>query len=156
MKKFETEFKWAVYFMLLLFIWFYMEKLMGLHANYVRFEGIFSILILAPQAFLYHFALRQKREKYFKGNISWKQAFFSGAILTLIIAGLSPIVSYSTTAVISPEFMDNLRMQTGQSKDIYSANRFSTDLLFSLLSNGIVIAAIMAILIRQREKTKNK
>jgi hypothetical protein len=151
MKKFEIEFKWAVYFILLLFTWFYLEKILGLHDQYVKWEGLFSLLVIIPQAVLYHFALKIKKNNFFKGKITWKQAFFSGAILTLIIAGLSPIVSYTATAVISPDFMDNLRQLSGYSADVYSANQFAKSMLFSLLSNGIVISAITAILIKQKE-----
>ena len=152
MGKFEIEFKWAIYFIILLFLWFYMEKLLGLHDQYVKWEGLFSFLIILPQALLYHFALKNKKLKYYQGKISWKQAFFSGAILSLIIAGLSPIVSYTATAVVSPDLMENLREQSGRSVDVYSANKFATNMLFSLLSNGIVIAAVIAILNKKREK----
>lgn len=152
MSKFEIEFKWAVYFIILLFIWFYVEKILGLHNQYIKWEGLFSLLIIIPQAVLYHFALKTKKIQYYKGDITWKQAFFTGAIISLIIAGLSPIVSYTTTAVISPDFMENLRQESGQSVDVFSSNQFATSMLFSLLSNGIVISAVMAILIKWKEK----
>jgi len=151
MRKFEIEFKWAIYFVLLLLIWFYLEKILGLHDQYVKWEGLFSLLVIIPQAVVYHFALKIKKKAYYKGKITWKQAFFSGAILSLIIAGLSPIVSYTATAVISPDFMENMRQQSGHSIDIYSANQFATNMLFSLLSNGIVISAIIAIFIKRKE-----
>lgn len=152
MSKFEIEFKWAVYFIILLFIWFYVEKILGLHNQYIKWEGLFSLLIIIPQAVLYHFALKTKKIQYYKGDITWKQAFFTGAIISLIIAGLSPIVSYTTTAVISPDFMENLRQESGQSVDVFSSNQFATSMLFSLLSNGIVISAVMAILIKWKER----
>jgi hypothetical protein len=126
MSKFEIEFKWAVYFIILLFIWFYVEKILGLHDQYVKWEGLFSLLIIIPQAVLYHFELKTKNIQFYNGEITWKQAFFSGAILTLILAGLSPIVSYTTTAVISPDFMENLRQESGQSVDVFSSNQFAT------------------------------
>jgi hypothetical protein len=151
MSKFEIEFKWAVYFIILLFIWFYVEKILGLHDQNVKWEGLFSLMVIIPQAVLYHLALKTKKNQFYKGKISWKQAFFSGAIISLIIAGLSPIVSYTTTAVISPDFMENFRQQSGQSRDVFSANQFATSMLFSLLSNGIVISAIIAILIKRKE-----
>jgi hypothetical protein len=150
MSKFEIEFKWAVYFIILLFIWFYVEKILGLHNQYIKWEGLFSLLIIIPQAVLYHFALKTKKIQYYKGDITWKQAFFTGAIISLIIAGLSPIVSYTTTAVISPDFMENLRQESGQSVDVFSSNQFATSMLFSLLSNGIVISAV--ILIKWKER----
>jgi len=151
MGKFEIEFKWAVFFIILLFVWFYMEKFLGLHDQHVKWEGLFSFLIILPQALLYHFALKDKKYNYYQGNISWKQAFFSGAILSLVIAGLSPVVSYTATAFVSPDLMENLRQQSGASVDVYSANRFATNMLFSLLSNGIVIAAVIALVNKKRQ-----
>ena len=152
MKKFEIEFKWAIYFILILFGWFYLEKIIGLHDKHVKWEGLFLFLIIIPQVILYRLAFKNKKTEFYRGKMTWKQAFFSGAVLSLLIAGISPIVGYTTTVVISPEFMDNVRAQTGQSADIYSANQFATNLLFSLLSNGIVISAVLALIMRSKQK----
>jgi len=108
MKKFEIELKWASVFTAISIAWVYLEKYLGYHDAKVSSQAIFSFWLLIPQALIYVVAIREKREKYYKGEITWQKAFISGVVLSAVIAGLSPAAIYLMLEVVSPEFLSSI------------------------------------------------
>ncbi len=108
MKTIGIEIKWAIYFIVMMLSWMFMEKLSGLHDEHLDQHAIYTNFIMIPAILVYFFALKDKREKFYGGKISYKQAFKSGAIITAIITIFSPLTQYITSTIITPDYFENI------------------------------------------------
>jgi hypothetical protein len=158
MKKFEIELKWASAFTAISIAWVYFEKYLGYHDTNVSSQPIFSFWLMVPQALIYIVAIRQKRERYYGGEITWQKAFISGVVLSAIIAGLSPAAVYLMTEFISPEFMSNIvevRAEQGLPREgleqIYNLNTMLRDAIFNNLATGVFFSAIIALFLKNKK-----
>lgn len=158
MKKFEIELKWATAFTAISIAWVYFEKYLGYHDEFVSSQAIFSFWLLIPQALIYVVAIREKREKYYNGEITWQKAFISGVVLSAVIAGLSPAAIYLMTEVISPEFLSNIvevRAEQGVPREglvqIYNLNSMISQAIFNNLGTGVFFAAVIGLIFKNKK-----
>jgi hypothetical protein len=158
MKKFEIELKWATAFTAISIAWVYLEKFLGYHDAKVSSQAIFSFWLMIPQALIYIVAIRQKREKYYGGEITWQKAFISGVVLSAVIAGLSPAAIYLMLEFISPEFLSNIvevRAEQGMPREglvqIYNLNNMVTQAIFNNLATGVFFSAIIALFLKNKK-----
>src|SRR3546814_16706793 len=101
MKNIKIEIKWAIIFLIVTFVWMFMEKLIGLHDQYIKQHEIITNLFAIPAIAIYAFALLNKRKKFYNGVMTYKQGFMSGLIITIIFTVLEPIKQYIVSVFIS-------------------------------------------------------
>src|SRR3546814_14263979 len=77
MKNIKIEIKWAIIFLIVTFVWMFMEKLIGLHDQYIKQHEIITNLFAIPAIAIYAFALLNKRKKFYNGVMTYKQGFRS-------------------------------------------------------------------------------
>jgi uncharacterized protein YacL len=158
MEKFKIELKWAIIFSVSLLIWMYFEKTMGWHDEKVKFQPIYTMLFGVIAIIIYVLALLNKKKNYYNNKIEWKQGFLSGAILSLLIAILTPVVLYISFKYISPDYFTNIinykiensKMTLEDAKKYFSMSNYMYTNTFSTLSNGIVISAIISYFIKSK------
>ncbi|MBZ9629106.1 DUF4199 domain-containing protein [Psychroflexus sp. CAK57W] len=158
MKKFEIELKWASAFTAISIAWVYFEKFLGYHDGMVSSQAIFSFWLMIPQALIYVVAIRQKRERYYNGEITWQKAFISGVVLSAIIAGLSPAAIYIMLEFVSPDFLANIveaKAEQGMPREglrqIYNLNSMVTQAIFNNLGTGVFFSAIIALFLKNKK-----
>lgn len=158
MKKFEIELKWASAFTAISIAWVYFERYLGYHDEFVSSQAIFSFWLLLPQALIYVVSIREKREKYYKGEITWQKAFISGVVLSAIIAGLSPAAIYIMLEFVSPDFLSNIvevRAEQGMPREgltqIYNLNTMVTQAIFNNLATGVFFAAVIGLILKNKK-----
>lgn len=158
MKKFEIELKWASAFTAISIAWVYFEKFLGYHDEMVSSQAVFSFWLLVPQALIYIVAIRQKRERFYNGEITWQKAFISGVVLSAIIAGLSPAAIYIMVEFVSPEFLSNIvevRAEQGVPREgleqIYNLNSMVTQAIFNNLATGVFFAAVIGLIFKNKK-----
>lgn len=117
MEKFKIEIKWAFIFMGMMLSWMILERLFGLHDTHIDKHAIYTNFVAIPAILIYVFALLDKRKTDFNGSMSYKQALISGLIITFIVTIFTPLTQYLTTAVITPNYFNNIidySVTTGQ------------------------------------------
>jgi len=85
-------------------IWMLLEKLAGLHDEHIDKHPIYTNFIAIPAIAIYVFSLLDKRKKFYKGAMTYKQGFISGLVITAIVTVLSPLSQYITPTIITPEY----------------------------------------------------
>ena len=159
MGKFSIEIKWGILFAIAILVWAIIEKTVGLYRtsiqNYALYTNLFAFVAIA----LYVLGIREKKLKYYNGNMSWRQGFVSGVYMTVVITVFSPLCQIIIHKLIAPEFLPNMvayKVSSGYLKKsaaetyfnlesyIYQSSQFA-------LSMGIVTAAVVAYFV----KTKN-
>lgn len=108
MKNIKIELKWAILFTLVALIWMVIEKISGLHGKYISYHMYLTNLFAIPAIVLMVMALKDKKRNFYGGAMTYKQGLFSGIILSLFIALISPLSQWITSYVISPEYFPNV------------------------------------------------
>jgi hypothetical protein len=102
-----TELKWAAIFVVVALLWMVLERVAGLHGPRIEHHALLTNLFALPAVAVYVLALRDKRDGDLGGAMTYRQGFVSGAIITVIVALLSPLSQWFTHTVITPDYFEN-------------------------------------------------
>lgn len=156
MRKYKIEIKWALIFILAFLIWMGIENVVGLHTvhidkhmYYTNFFGLVAII-------LYVLALIDKRRNFYNGQMTWKQGFISGLIITVIIACFTPLTQLIIHKIIAPSYFESaIEYGTSLGKDpetlakYFNLRDYIFQSLFGTLSLGIVTSAVVALFVKK-------
>lgn len=105
---FRLEIKWAILFILMTLAWMVLEKLCGLHGQYIDYHMYLTNLYMIPAIWIMVLALKDIKKKNYQGQITYKQGFVAGLILSLLIAFMSPFAQWIISYIITPEYFPNV------------------------------------------------
>jgi len=160
MKKYKIEIKWAFIFMGTLLLWMLLEKLAGLHSTHIDKHQYLTMLYIIPAIWIYVLALKDKKNNYFNGKMSFKQGFFSGFIISVIVAIFSPLTQWVISELITPEYFPNVieySLETGYFKTLEEAQGYFNYKNYAIQSTiwalvmGIVTSAVVAFFVKSKK-----
>jgi hypothetical protein len=160
MKKLKIEIKWAILFSIMTLLWMVLEKLSGLHSTYIDYHLYLTNIFAIPAIWFMVMALQEKKKVYYDGQMSFKQGFISGLILSVIIALLSPLTQWIISYVISPEYFPNVIKRsveigyfksTAEAEANFNYSNYAKQGAIGALIMGIVTTAIAMIFIRSKK-----
>jgi len=123
-----------------------LERFSGLHSTYIDQHSIYTNFIAIPAIAIYYFALRDKRENYFEGVMTYKQGFITGAFVTLFFTLISPITQFLIAEMVSPDFFDNMIMYVTENDIMTRDDAESYFSLTSYIIQGLIGAPIMGLI----------
>lgn len=158
MKNIKTEIKWGVIFVIMSLLWLALEKAIGLHDVYIDKHTTYTNLIAIPALLVYFFALRDKRQNFYAGRMTYKQGFLSGLVITLVVTVLVTLTQYITFAVITPDFFQNAiahAVESGNMTQVdaeayFSKNNYLIQGFIGAPIMGVVTSAIVAIFTKKK------
>ncbi len=159
MGRFRIEAKWALIFSLMTLAWMVLEKVSGLHGKYIDYQYYLTNLFAIPAIAVMVLALKDKKQSFFHGNMSYLNGLITGIVLSLFIAILSPLTQWIISYVISPEYFPNVikrSVELGYYKSVAEAEAFFNYKNFAIQSAigalvmGILTTAIAMIFIRTK------
>lgn len=158
MKHIKIELKWAFIFTVMALAWMLLEKSLGWHDEDIADHYWLTMLFLPFVVFMYVLAIREKRRRFYAKKITWKQAFFSGVIMSVFVAMLSPLGQYVTHNYITPEYFKNVidysvtnnLMTIKKANAYFNINNYIMQAAFGALISGVLISAIVAIFMRRK------
>lgn len=158
MKNLGIEIKWGILFFVIALIWMFGEKIAGLHDENIDKHYIVTNLFAIVAIAVYVVALLDKRKNYYEGKMTWKQGFISGLFITLVVTILTPLSQYITSAIITPDYFDNMisyTVETGkltQEQAEANFNMKSYIIQSSVFAPvvGVVTSAIVAIFVKKK------
>ncbi|HQE54420.1 MAG: DUF4199 domain-containing protein [Tenuifilum sp.] len=163
MGRFRIEAKWALIFSLMTLAWMLLEKVSGLHGKYIDYQYYLTNLFAIPAIAVMVLALKDKKQNFFHGNMSYLNGLITGIVLSLFIAILSPLTQWIISYVISPEYFPNVikrSVELGYYKSVAEAEAFFNYKNFAIQSAigalvmGILTTAIAMIFIRTKGSKK--
>lgn len=157
MKNIGIEIKWALVFMAMSLAWMLMEKVAGLHDTHIDKHAMYTNFIALPAILVYVFALLDKRDNFYQGYITYRQAFVCGLIITAIVTLLSPLTQYITTVAITPGYFPNAiryavaegAMTQQEAEDFFSLRHYIVQGLIGAPLMGLMTTAVVAVFIRR-------
>ncbi|QCX02031.1 DUF4199 domain-containing protein [Aggregatimonas sangjinii] len=161
MKNFKIEFKWAVIFIMVQFIWMYIERATGLHDEHIAKHLIYTNLFGLVAIVVYVMALRDKKQNFFNGDMNWKQGLLSGIVLSVIIALFSPLTQYIISTYITPGYFENIiafsiengKMTLENARGYFNLKSYILQSAFGALTMGIVTSAVVAFFVKSKPKS---
>lgn len=159
MKKFAIEIKWGIRYAFLWILWLFIEKSSGYYESKISDYALYSMLFTIVTIFVYYVAIKEKKKNFFKDEMSWKQACVTGIFLTIVMAVLTPFCQIIFHKAIAPEFFPNMieySVSKGNSKEVaenyFNLSSFIIQNIFSTLSLGVVISAVVALFLQTKPK----
>lgn len=163
-KQYRTEIKWALIIIVTTWTWMAMERLCGLHDQYIADARFYTNFFIIPFIILYLLALIDKQKHDYNGRITFRQGFKTGIVLTILLTILSPFTQYVTTTIVSPHFFHNaieLVVSQGvlpenEAREFFSLGNYIRHSLFTTLLFGIFVTSFVAIITPKISGNKTK
>ena len=159
MKKFAIEIKWGIRYAFLWILWLYIEKSSGYYEAKIGDYALYSLLFYFVTFFVYYVAIKEKKKDFFMGQMSWKQGCVTGIFLTVVMTLLTPICQMIFQKAIAPEFFPNMieySISKGNSREAaenyFNLSSYIIQSIFSTLSFGVVISAVVALFLQTKAK----
>jgi hypothetical protein len=161
MKNIRIELKWALIFVGMSLLWMVLEKAAGLHSTHIDKHMYLTNLFAIPAILVYVLALKDKKKNFYNGQMSYKQGFVSGLIITVIVALLAPLTQWITSTVITPEYFPNViahSVETGyhssleEAKAYFNLKNYMVQSVIGALVMGVLTTAIVALFVRTKSK----
>ena len=158
MKNCRLELKWAVIYTLFLLVWMVFERLMGWHDVHIAKHHLYTLLIYLPTALVYYLALSDKRNNFYGGIITFKQAFICGLVLTIFIAFLAIPAQYIISTYITTQYFENViayAVQSGkatpeEAASFFNLQSYMIQAVAGSLAFGLVLSALISIFVRRK------
>jgi len=158
MEKIKIEIKWGIIFVLVAIAWMSLEKLSGLHDTYIDKHPIYTNLFAIPAIAVYVLALSDKKKNYYGGQMTYKQGFISGLVITAVVFIINPLTQVIISKVITPDFFSNAirysvehNLKTQQEAESYfNLKSYIIQGAIGTPIMGIVTSAIVAFFTRTR------
>lgn len=156
MSKISLELRWAVIFAISILVWMLIERLTGLHGERIDQHYIYTNLFAIVAIVIYVLALQSKRAQL-GGIMSWKQGFIAGVIISLVIAILSPLVSYLGHTFVSPDYFPNIiahsvaieAMTQAEAEAFFNLQSYMVQSAVFAFVVGVVTSAIVAVFVKR-------
>lgn len=157
MKKYSTEIKWGLIFIIITLLWMVFERMMGWHGENIAQHSTMTNLFAIPAIVMYVFALLDKRRNDLGGIMTWGQGFKSGLLITLVVVILSPLAQYLTHTIISPEYFTNVIeysvtndvMTRDEAESYFSMSNYIFQSAIGALIMGILTSAVVAFFVKK-------
>lgn len=146
MRKIKIEIKWTLLFIGMQLVWMVLEKALGFYSTHIDKHHIFTNFIALPAIAMYVFALLDKKKNYYLGNISYKQAFRSGLVISIIVTILSPLTQLIITYLIAPEYFPNAIRYAVESGNMIAVEADEWFNIYSFIIQGLIGTPIMGII----------
>ncbi|HMQ67833.1 MAG TPA: DUF4199 domain-containing protein [Ignavibacteria bacterium] len=157
---YRIEIKWGVIFIIMMLLWTFLEKSVGLHSRYISLHQVYSNLVIIPSVIIFILALLDKKKNFYNGSMTYKEGFVTGFYITIIIAILSPISQFIATEIISPDYFNNVirfsvkqgTMSQQEAIKYYSLFNYMIFSLIGALILGTIISAIVAAFVKTKKR----
>ncbi len=159
MKNIRIELKWALIFVVMSLLWMVLEKAVGLHSTHIGLHMYLTNLFAIPAILVYVLALKDKKKHFYNGQMTYKQGFVSGLVITAIVALLAPLTQWITSTIITPEYFPNViaySVDTGfygtieEAEAQFNLKTYMVQSVVGALVMGIVTTAIVALFVRSK------
>lgn len=160
MDKITIEIKWGVIFTLLALLWMVFEKAMGWHDLYIDKHAIYTNFFGIIAVLVYFLAIREKKRNFYNGEMTWRQGFVAGLILTIVVTVLAPLSQFITSTYITPDYFNNVIaysvetkvMNQEQAEAYFNLKSYIIQATFGALVMGVVTAAAIAWILKTKKE----
>ena len=103
----KTDLNWGLITGIGVAAWILVEYILGFHSENMeigKFTGYFAVII---PLLTYYYGIREKRDQYLDGTITFGRAFGSGILISLITSVILTIFMFIYVEYINPEWFES-------------------------------------------------
>jgi hypothetical protein len=160
MNKITIEIKWGVIFTVLSLLWVVFEKAMGWHDLYIDKHAIYTNFFGIVAVLVFFLALRDKKRSFYNGEMTWRQGFVAGLIVTIVVTVLAPLSQFITSTYITPDYFNNVIaysveknvMNQEQAEAYFNLKSYIIQATFGALVMGVVTSAAVAWFLKTKKE----
>ena len=160
MNKITIEIKWGVIFTVISLLWMFFEKAMGWHDLYIDKHAIYTNFFGIIAVLVYFLALRDKKRSFYNGEMTWRQGFVAGLIVTIVVTVLAPLSQFITSTYITPDYFNNVIaysvennvMNQEQAEAYFNLKSYIIQATFGALVLGVVSSAAIAWFLKTKKE----
>jgi hypothetical protein len=160
MNKITIEIKWGVIFTVISLLWVVFEKAMGWHDLYIDKHAIYTNFFGIIAVLVYFLAIRDKKRSFYKGEMTWRQGFVAGLIVTIVVTVLAPLSQFITSTYITPDYFNNVIaysvernvMNQEQAEAYFNLKSYIIQATFGALVLGVVTSAAIAWFLKTKKE----
>jgi hypothetical protein len=123
--------------------WMVLERLAGLHGEHIDQHATYSNFVAVPAIAIYVLALRDKRQRYYQGHMTYGQGVKTGLFLTLFITALSPLLQWFTFTFVTTQYFSNAIRHAVQTQQMPGAEAAEYFTLKNYLLQGTMGTFVM-------------
>lgn len=162
MDKIKIEIKWALIFSLMTLAWICIERITGLHSEFIHLHPYITNIFAVPAIIVMVLALKDKKKNFYNGSITYMQGLISGVILSAFITILSPLTQWIITQIISPDFFKNMidfSLEVGyyttqkEAEAYFNYQNYATQSAIGAFVMGVITTAVAMILLQTKNTT---
>jgi hypothetical protein len=136
------------------------EKLSGLHNEYIAYHGNFSMLFMIPAITVYVLAIQAKKKAMENENFTFKTGLVFGLIMTLFITFLSIPAQIITSELIATDYFENIiaysvaqnQMTQLEAEAYFNLKSYLSQVVISTPILGIITTLPVAAVIASKKK----
>ncbi|CAN5621014.1 hypothetical protein BH11BAC2_BH11BAC2_23540 [soil metagenome] len=153
----KTEIKWGIIFSLVSLVWVTMEFYLGYHTTKIEQHPTFTMFFILPAILMMTAGIREKKSEL-GGVISYKEAFLSGIIISIVVAILSPLVQVIFSNFINPNFYQTFidyavshgKATKSEAEAYFNLKSYTIQSVIGAIVMGMITSAIAALFIRTK------
>ncbi|RMF31888.1 MAG: DUF4199 domain-containing protein [Bacteroidetes bacterium] len=157
MNKYATEIKWGGIFTVASLLWLLLEKSLGWHDEHIDKHPLYTNLFAIVAIAVYVLALREKRKRL-GGAMTWKQGFYAGLLISVVVMVLSPLAQWIAHTFITPDYFENAiayavehgKATREQAESFFNLRSYMVQSAVFALVVGAVTSAIVALFVRRK------
>lgn len=157
MNSVKIEIKWALVFFVAILLWMLLERIVGLHDQYIEKHAIYTNFFAIVAIGIFVLALFNKRKQFYHGRMNYWQGVQTGLWLTFFIVILVPLAQYLTHTLITPDYFDNVsqlavarkQMTASQAQAYFSLPHYIQLSVIMTTVMGLVTSLIVAFFTRR-------
>jgi hypothetical protein len=142
----KIEIKWAIVFFVGTLLWMLLERLVGLHHQYIEQHAIYTNFFAVIAIGVYVLALLNKRKQFYHGRMNYWQGVQSGLWLTFFIVILVPLAQYLTHTLVTPDYFNNVSQFAVESNQMTQSQAQAYFSLPHYIQLSVIMAAIMGLI----------
>lgn len=146
MKSVKIEIKWAIVFFVATLLWMLLERLVGLHDQYIDQHALYTNFFAVIAIGVYVLALLNKRKQFYHGRMNYWQGVQSGLWLTFFIVILVPLAQYLTHTLVTPDYFNNVSQLAVESNQMTQSQAQAYFSLPHYIQLSVIMAAIMGLI----------
>lgn len=155
----RKEVKTAIWVAVLGFAWVVLEFITGLHTSNIEMHGAVTWFAFLPVILVYFWHYKYLNKKV-PNQLTFKQAFFSGMIVTAIAIPLSQIGFAIFYYLINPNFFSAFKnysvqtkiMDAGEADKYFTMSSYLIQIAMGMLLIGIVLSLILSLIYKSKVK----
>lgn len=160
MSSLKIEIKWALIFIAVSLSWMIFEKSMGWHDVLIEKHAIYTNFFAVFAIGVYVLALLDKKNAYFNGNMTFKEGFLSGLVITIIIVLLSPVSQYIALEFITPEYFSNVidytvasgNLDQKSAEEYFNLQSYIIQAMIGAFVLGLITSAGVSFFVKSKSK----